>query len=100
MFLVRPIWPEGYGERLLLASIIRRAAYDIALYKGSSRLHDKRTWEDAYRWLMSDREDYFTSFRSICSVLNQDHHFIRRSALRLTRQDVKKYDMVDAHGRV
>ena len=100
MLFVRPIWPQGYGEKLLLASIIRRAAYDIALYKGANKLTDKRTGEDAYRWMMSEREDYFTSFRSICLELNQDPEFIRSSTLRLTRKDVKKYDMVDAHGRL
>lgn len=100
LLLVQPVQLAGQGERLLLAAIIRRSAYDIALYKGSKRLSRRRLWREAHAWLMSDRDDYFTSFISICTLLDQDPQEIRRKALRLTRKDVKKYDMVDAHGRI
>ena len=100
LLFVQPIQLEGQGERLLLAAIIRRSAYDIALYKGSNRLSRRRIWREAYEWLMSDRDDYFTSFLSICTLLDQDPVELRRKTLLLTRKDVKKYDMVDAHGRI
>ena len=95
VLFVRPIWPEGYGERLLLAAIIRRSAYDIALYRGSQKLKARRIWREAYEWLMNDREDHFTSFVSICILLDQDSNEIRQKALMLRREDIKKYNAVD-----
>jgi hypothetical protein len=100
VFFVRPVRPEGYGERLLLASIIRRAAYDIALYKGSTDLKKRRLSEDAFRWIMNDRTDYFTAFVTICEVLDQDPQYIRSRTMKLEKKDVRKFDMVDLHGRV
>jgi len=100
LVFVRPDWPRGHGERLLLAAIIRRAAFDLALYRGATKLVPRRLWKDAYDWLMSDAEDYFMSFRSICTLLDQDPNEIRTKALLLQRNDVKKFDMVESHGRV
>ena len=101
LLLVHPIWPEGHGERLLLAAIIRRAAYDIALYRGSSKMQHQRLWVDAHRWMFANRDDdHLTSFESVCGLLDQSPREIRRKTLRLTKQDVRKYDMVDTHGRV
>jgi|WetSurSiteA1Bulk_404760.scaffolds.fasta_scaffold31030_2 hypothetical protein len=93
-------WPDGHGEKLLLAAVIRRAAYDIALYKGSPRLDHKRTWLGAYKWMFEDKDHYFTSFLNICNILNQDPSHIRSKTLRLRREDVRKYELVDAHGRL
>lgn len=98
---VTPItWSVGRGEKLLLAAIIRRAAYDIALYKGSERLTQRRLWLGAQRWMFDDADSHFTSFVSICTLLDQDPQSIREKALRLRREDVKKYELVDAHGRI
>lgn len=103
---VRLYIPEGHQEKLLLASIIRRAAYDIALYKTAVSLSKRRLYAEAYAWMFYDDEstlsldDRFTSFNNICMLLDQDPEAIRRKSLRLTRKDVKKYDMVDTHGRV
>lgn len=99
--MIRPIWPEGQGEKLLLAAVVRRAAYDIALYRGHKKLKFRRLWIDAYHWMfneLSSRELF--SFLSICEVLDQDPDTIRRKTLKLTRKDVKKYDMVGSHVRV
>lgn len=100
MLLVHQINPVGQGERLLLAAIIRRAAYDIALYRGEGTLRRKRLWRDAYRWMFSEGEEHFTSFVNICTLLNQSPHEIRERTMTLSRTDVKKYDMVDIYGRV
>lgn len=96
---VREYIPEFHQEKLLLASIIRRAAYDVALYKNSASLPKKRLYIDALTWLLQDG-DGFTSFGNICMLLDRDPDTIRREALKLTRKDVKKIDMVDTHGRV
>lgn len=100
LLFVRPVHPEGQGERLLLAAIIRRAAFDIALYRGTSSLPKRQIWENAYHWMFSDQPHHFTSFVSICTLLDQNPVAIRRKTLRLTRNDVRKYDMVDAYGRI
>jgi hypothetical protein len=96
---VREYIPEFHQEKLLLASIIRRAAYDIALYKNSTALPKKRLYIDALAWMLQD-DDGFTSFCNICMLLDRDPDTIRKESLKLTRKDVKKIDMVDTHGRV
>lgn len=100
LLVVQPVHTDIHSIKLLLAAIIRRSAFDIALYKGAAKLSKRRLWEESYRWMFSDREDYFTSFLSLCTVLDQDPETIRRKTLQLRREDVKKYDMVDAHGRL
>ena len=92
--------PEGHAEKLLLAAVIRRAAYDIALYQESPNLRFKRIWEDAKRWMFDDRVDYFTAFVNVCYLLDQDPQTIRQKTLKLTKKDVRKYDMIDPHGHV
>lgn len=96
---VRQYVPEFHQEKLLLASIIRRAAYDIALYRNSTSLAKKRFYVDALSWMLQD-DDSFTSFRNICMLLDRDPATILKKSLTLTRKDVKKFDMVDTHGRV
>lgn len=100
MLVTPTTWPGGHGEKVLLAAIIRRAAYDIALYKSSERLNQRRLWLGAYKWMFDDTDSHFTSFVSICTLLDQDPKAIREKTLRLRREDVKKYELVDAHGRV
>jgi len=107
VLLVRPIIPEGYQERLLLAAILRRACYDIALYKSSKKLKYRRVYIGAYRWMFDDTEsqrlhpaDRFTSFLNVCTILDQDPETVRKKTLKLTRKDVKKFEMVDPYGRV
>jgi hypothetical protein len=96
---VRQCIPECHQEKLLLAAILRRAAYDIALYRNSPSLTKKRLYIDALSWMFQD-DDGFTSFSNICMLLDRDPVTIRRKSLKLTRKDVKKFDMVDTHGRV
>ena len=92
--------PETHAEKVLLAAIIRRAAYDIALYRGSRSLICKRIWEDACKWMFDNRMDYITAFKSICMLLDQNPDEIRRKTLKLRKRDVRKYDMVDPYGRI
>ena len=83
----------------MLAAIVRRAAYDIALYKGSTKLHHLRLWRSAHEWMFRPSLG-FTSFLSICAILDQNPDEIREKTLLLTKKDVRKYDMVDVHDRV
>lgn len=100
MFLVSPVSPEGYGEKLLLAAMIRRAAYDIVLFRGNKLIKYKLIWDDAHSWMFRERNKNFSSFENICFLLEQDPEEIRRKTMRLTKQDVRKYDIVDTNGRV
>jgi len=85
------------GVKLLLASIIRRAAYDIALYKNDSRLNFRLIAKHAYDWMFEDitpdcRLDRFTAFLNICEVLGISPEKIRRDTLKMQRTDVSRID--------
>ena len=102
VLFITPCRPPGSGERLLLASILRRAAYDIALYRNARKLKLQRLGRGAYDWMFDNRpvqslppDDRFTSFLNICTLLDQDPNEIRRKTLKLTRKDVRKFDMVN-----
>jgi hypothetical protein len=100
--------PRDYRElgnriRMLLASIIRRAAFDIALYRGSSRLEERLVAVGAYNWMFRNDPihpyDRFTSFLHICDVLDEDPEWIRSATLKLQRGDVKKYQRIERDAR-
>lgn len=101
MLVVSPNWPELEGEKLLLASIIRRAAYDIAEYRGSTRLEHKKIWRDAYDWMFrppgkyEDPDDELMSFSNICEVLRTDPRYIRSVTKLMSKRDIKRYQMVE-----
>lgn len=93
------------AEKLLLASVLRRAAYDLALYKGDRRLAARTLWRQAKLWIFEDDVDKLKSpldkmmsFRNICMILNRDPEDMRRKITALTKKDVRKYDMIDSHG--
>ena len=101
MFVVSPTWPELEGEKLLMASVIRRAAYDIAEYRGSTRLEQQKIWRDAYDWMFrppakyDDPEDELMSFDSICEILRTDPKYIRAVTKLMSKRDIKRYQMVE-----
>ena len=90
---------DGHAEMLLWAYVIRRAALDIALYKGTKRHNFKKLWNDAYRWVFSDDTGYENSFVNICFWLNQRPTELRKNILGLKKKDVRKYDMIERYGR-
>jgi len=125
MFVVTPTWPALEGEKLLLASVIRRAAYDIAEYRGSTRLEHQKIWRDAYDWMFREPHkidpeelkarcavcgasqvgctpvggicpaEEAMSFLSICGALKTDPAYIRARTRMMTRQSIKRYQMVE-----
>jgi hypothetical protein len=104
LLYVRSAYTEMHGIKVLLAAVLRRACFDIAMYKGSRDLRRRRMWEDAYDWMFGKQSDYtvdgFTSFTNICEVLDQDPNVIREKTLGLTRNDVRKFELVGTHARV
>ena len=85
-----------------MAAIIRRAAFDIALYKDDPKLVNRRIAVAAFNWMFrspqnpKEKWDRFTSFLNICDVLDQDPERIRSKTLQLKKTDVKKFVRVGA----
>lgn len=102
--VVREVRSELAQLKLLLASIIRRAAFDIALYRDSKRLVDRRLAIQAAQWMFDDRDvlkqhpkDRFTAFLNLCDILDQDPKWIRERTMALKSCDVRKYDRVGSY---
>lgn len=91
-----PSTQDGFAEKLLLAAVVRRAAFDIVLYRDSPRLTHKKLAEEAYYWMFIEQSPRFMSFVTVCEVLGQDPAWIRQQTLKLTRSDVRKFDRITA----
>jgi hypothetical protein len=105
LLVVREILPQVHAEKVLLAAIIRRAAYDLALYKGDRRTDHKNLYIQAREWIFDDtdqldRSEQFMSFRNLCWMLNESPERLRQKILKLKKRDVRQYDMFDGHPRV
>jgi hypothetical protein len=91
---------EINGCKTLLLEIIRRAAYDWVLYRGSRRMVQRTLAEQAYRWLFLEMEGtsdwsdrirdgkMITSFVSVCESLDLDPGTVRKHIKRLTPRSV------------
>jgi hypothetical protein len=105
LLVVREVVPQIHAEKVLLAAIIRRAAYDLALYKGDRRTNAKNLYQQAKEWIFDDsesteRQEQFMSFCNICWMLNESPTKLRQKILKLKKRDVRQYDMFDGHPRV
>jgi hypothetical protein len=90
--VIQPIQTDCVNERLLLAAVVRRAAFDIALYKDSVYASKRKLAVSAYNWMFNNTGVGITSFESICEILGQDESWIRQQTLLLRREDVKRLD--------
>lgn len=91
---------EINGCKTLLLEIIRRAAYDWVLYRGSRRMVQRTLADTAYKWLFQEEpgtadwnermrdKKYITSFVAICEGLDLDPDTVRRHIKRLDRKNV------------
>ena len=108
LLVIREIVPQVHAERVLLAAVIRRAAYDLALYKGDRRTVARALYQQARDWIFDDTEDdcslsfvqRFMSFRNLCLLLNQNPTKMRQKILKLKKRDVRQYDMFDGPPRI
>lgn len=92
--------PERYVPyRVLWAKVIIRAAYDYALWKDSKDLRLKKYAQDAERWLF-ESSSLSLSFENICFAFDFPVERIRKRTRALTKQDVKKLEFRERHGRV
>jgi len=91
--------PERYVPyRLLWAKVIIRAAYDYALWKDSKELRLRKYAQDAERWLF-ESSSLELGFESICFKFDFPIDKIRERARKLTKDDVKKLEFRERHGR-
>lgn len=80
---------EASACRALLLEIIRRAAYDWILYRGSSKIPNSIWASDAHSWLfLENGEGELTSFLSICTILELDPCSVRRHIRTMTVKDI------------
>ncbi len=91
--------PERYVPyKVLWAKVIIRAAYDYALWKDSKDLRLKKFAQDAERWLF-EPSDIELSFENICSSFDFPIERIRTRTRAMTKDDVKKLEFRERHGR-
>jgi hypothetical protein len=86
---------QADGAKSLLLEIIRRAAYDWVLYRGSRRMPQRQYAEDAYLWLFVEEREHprfkervqqrkeLTAFVSICEALDLDPERVRAHVRKL-----------------
>lgn len=87
--------------RACLLEILRRAAHDWVLYRTHSEISKRQIAEHAHTWLFEEgpghrwwtqrqrpRGQSFTSFLSICSVLDLDPTYVRRKVRSLTPKQI------------
>jgi hypothetical protein len=91
---------QAEGARALLLEIIRRAAYDWVLYRGSSRIDQKQLAEDAYVWLFVEDAEHphwairvregkqMTALLAICQELDLEVELVRKHVKALTPHKV------------
>jgi hypothetical protein len=101
-----PIYDEALvlqeinGAKTLLLEVIRRAAFDYVLYRGSRRLAQRILADQAYAWLFTERPGtkdwnlraregkWITSFEAICEALDLDAEGVRAHVRKLTPKHV------------
>jgi len=88
------------GCKALLLEVIRRASHDWVLYRTSGVMPKRKLAEDAYIWLFQEEPGHgawaertanrkdFTSFLSICELLDLDPEAVRKRVRTLTIQQV------------
>lgn len=91
---------ESSNCRALLLEIIRRAAFDWVLYRGSSKLPNRLLAESAYQWLFVEEPESaawrlressgkgLTSFIAICGQLDIDPERVRATVRLMTQRDI------------
>jgi hypothetical protein len=91
--------PERYVPyRLLWAKVIIRAAYDYALWKDSKELRLRNYAQDAEKWLF-EPSTLELGFENICFKFDFPIEKIRIRARNLSKEDVKKLEFRERHGR-
>lgn len=82
----------SFSDRMLWASVLRRAVFDYVLYKGSAR--KALDWKRAYQYIFVEELDYDEglSFEEVCALFSWEPDYLRRMTSKLTRADIKKME--------
>lgn len=82
------------GELMLCAAILRRAIYDMVLYKDDRRIKKRRMAVDAYHWMFESKEtEKVHSFVGICHSLSMDPDWVRQRVRSFDKESVRKFDI-------
>jgi hypothetical protein len=81
-----------FEEKMLWASVLRRAVFDYVLYRGV-RQHSLE-WKRAFQYVFTPNQKYDNgfSFDEVCELFGWDPDYLRRKVTTLTRADVKKIE--------
>lgn len=84
-----------FGERMLWASVIRRAIFDFILYKGL-RQHSLE-WKRSCQYLFTPDQTYENgySFEEVCELFGWEPDYLRRRISKLTRADIRRMETSD-----
>ena len=74
--------------RVLWAQVLKRALFDFVILKSATKLRDKRDFVSAERWLFSPHVGLIDA----CGVFNWPLERLRKRALDMTRDDVRKME--------
>lgn len=85
------------GVRSLWLKVIIRAMFDLASYRDSDKLSQRKLAENAYNWLFGPSEIY-NSFENVCRLLDLDPKRIRNRANLMTKDDVAKIEFKERRG--
>lgn len=98
--------------KALFLEIIRRAAYDYVLYRGSRSFENRMLADDAYLWLFVEDEQHARArtrreegtedcaFLSVCALLDLDPEKVRARVRAMTPRDVLMVGRLPLHRRV
>lgn len=91
--------PERYiPYKILWAKVIIRAAYDYALWKDAKDFRLKKYAQEAEQWIF-ESSSLELGFENICFAFDFPVERIRARTRALTKDDVKKLEFRERHGR-
>lgn len=92
---------DGAQVRVLMLEVLRRAAHDWVLYRGSRRKEFRELAHDAYTWLFEEEQGHpwfearklggttLMSLVSICEVMDIDIDAVRDRVRKMTAEKIK-----------
>lgn len=93
------LYHERYSPvRMLWLRVIVRAAWDLAMYKDSTKIKEQKLAQDAERWLF-EPSSLINGLENICRTLGVSIESARRFAREMTKDKVRKMDLCERQGK-
>jgi hypothetical protein len=85
-------------EKMLWASVLRRAVFDYVIYKGVRR--KRLDWMKAHQYIFSEgaRHENGLTFNEVCALFGWDPDYVRRLTHGMARSDIKRLIPSDSLG--